>query len=57
MEFSSLWSEDGSNDLHNKSLTLSLLEICYSLSSLNVLQVLQRFFEFEGFLVEILRGF
>ena len=27
-----LWLEDGLNDLHNKSLALSLLEICYSSS-------------------------
>ena len=43
---SSLWLEKESNDLHNESLTLSLLEICCSLSSLNVLQVLRMFFKF-----------
>ena len=35
-----LWLEDGSNGLHNKSLVLSLLEICCSSSPSNVLQVL-----------------
>jgi len=54
MKSSSLWSKDKSNDLYNKSLALSLLEICFSSSSLNVLQVLLKFFEFEGFWVEIL---
>ena len=47
--FSWLLLEDGLNGLHNRSLTLSLLEIyCSSSSSipLNVLQVLQRFFKF-----------
>ena len=41
--------EDGLNGLHNKSLALSLLEICHPSSSsspLNVLQVLQRCFKF-----------
>ena len=40
-----LWLEDGLNNLHNKSLALSLLEICCPSSSsspLNVFQVLQR---------------
>ena len=44
-KFSSIWFEDGSNGLHNKSMSLSLLEICCSSSSSspsNVLQVLQR---------------
>ena len=36
-KFSSIWLEDGSNGLHNKSLALSLLEICCSSSPLNVL--------------------
>ena len=41
---SSLWLENGSNDLHNESLALSLLEICCSSSSSNLKDFLLKFF-------------